>query len=98
MNEHPSLEAPDDALLRLVVYILRCADGSLYTGITTDLARRLDEHNQSTKGARYTRSRRPVTLVWHERHVSRAAASRRERAIKNLERPQKEKLMGESRH
>ena len=45
------------------VYILECADGTLYTGITTDLERRLDEHNNSSKGAKYTRARRPVVLV-----------------------------------
>ncbi len=74
-----------------VVYMLRCADGSLYTGITTDIARRLAEHNgdQPTPGARYTRSRRPVALAYSEPADSRSAAARREAAIKRLNRAQK---------
>ncbi|MBT9589694.1 MAG: GIY-YIG nuclease family protein [Thiobacillus sp.] len=72
------------------VYLLRCADGTLYTGITTDIPRRLDEHNgEGGLGARYTRSRRPVTLVYSEPADSRAAASRREAAIKRLDRARK---------
>jgi len=66
------------------VYLLRCRDGSLYTGITTDLDRRLREHNRGRRGARYTRARRPVTLAWWERQPDRAAASRRERALRRL--------------
>ncbi len=77
------------------VYMLECADGSLYTGITTDCQRRLKEHNNNDKkGAKYTRARRPVSLIWHEAHTGRAAASRREFAIKRLTRPQKFKLIG----
>jgi len=69
------------------VYMLRCADGTLYTGITTDVARRIAEHNgEGVVGARYTRSRRPVTLVYTEPAESRAAAARRETAIKQLDR------------
>ena len=64
------------------VYILECADGTLYTGIATDLQRRLDEHNHSDKGAKYTRSRRPVKLVYHENFEDRSSASRREYEIK----------------
>ena len=72
------------------VYMLRCADGSLYTGITTDLPRRLAEHNgEGGLGARYTRSRRPVALVYSEPADHRAAASRREAAIKRLDRTRK---------
>jgi putative endonuclease len=72
------------------VYMLRCADGSLYTGITTDVARRVAEHNgDSGLGARYTRSRRPVELVHVEAAADRAAASRREAAIKRLDRTRK---------
>lgn len=72
------------------VYILRCADGTLYTGITTDLPRRIAEHNGSSAlGARYTRSRRPVELVYVESAASRAAAARRETAIKRLDRARK---------
>ena len=70
------------------VYLLRCADGSLYTGITTDLDRRLAEHNGDGRpaGARYTRSRRPVQLVYHEAARNRSAATQREAAIKRLDR------------
>jgi len=72
------------------VYMLRCADGSLYTGITTDIARRVAEHNgDSTLGARYTRSRRPVQLVYVEAAANRAEATRREAAIKLLDRARK---------
>lgn len=75
------------------VYILRCADGTLYTGITTDLGRRIHMHN-SGKGAKYTRGRTPVTLLYHETCENRAEASRRERAIKLLSRAEKEALIG----
>ncbi|OJW99886.1 GIY-YIG nuclease family protein [Thiobacillus sp. 65-1402] len=69
------------------VYMLRCADGSLYTGITTDLVRRVAEHNGTgAAGARYTRSRRPVQLVYAEAAANRAEATRREAAIKQLDR------------
>ncbi|HED15074.1 MAG TPA: GIY-YIG nuclease family protein [Gammaproteobacteria bacterium] len=72
------------------VYILRCVDGSLYTGITTNLARRLQEHNGQTHcAARYTRSRQPVELVYHEPACDRTAAAKREYRIKQLSRPQK---------
>jgi putative endonuclease len=66
------------------VYMLRCRDGSLYTGITTDLERRLHEHNHGRRGARYTRARRPVTLVWAEPQDTRADAMRREYHLRNL--------------
>ncbi|MDP1645614.1 MAG: GIY-YIG nuclease family protein [Thiobacillus sp.] len=72
------------------VYMLRCADGSLYTGITTDIARRVAEHNgNSALGARYTRSRRPVQLVYVEAAANRAEATRREATIKLLDRARK---------
>ena len=70
--------------------MLRCADGSLYTGITTDLDRRIAEHNgDGPAGARYTRSRRPVQLVYRESARSRSAASQREAALKRLDRARK---------
>jgi putative endonuclease len=70
--------------------MLRCADGSLYTGITTDLERRIAEHNgDGPAGARYTRSRRPVQLVYRESASSRSAASQREAALKRLDRARK---------
>ena len=75
------------------VYILRCADDSLYTGITTDLERRLHEHNHLASGARYTRARRPVSLVYHEAFSSRPEVSRREYEIKQMSRTEKSALI-----
>jgi len=75
------------------IYILRCNDGSLYTGITTDPNRRLKEHNLSPKGARYTRARRPVHLVYKESAFSRSAAAKREYQLKRLSPAQKESLI-----
>jgi predicted GIY-YIG superfamily endonuclease len=76
------------------VYMLRCRDGSLYTGVAVDVQRRLQEHNgELGQGARYTRSRRPVTLVYQETLTSRSAALKREAAIKKLSRTQKEQLI-----
>ena len=75
-------------------YLLRCADDTLYTGVTTDLARRLEEHNDG-RGARYTASRRPVRLVWKEEHSNRSSAQRREAEIKRKSRRQKKMLITE---
>lgn len=75
------------------VYVLECADGSLYTGYTTDLDRRVAEHDAG-EGAKYTRGRTPVTLRYHERHESKSAAMSREYEIKSLTRAQKERLVG----
>ena len=77
--------------MRWTVYILRCNDGSLYTGITTDLAARIDAHNNGT-GAKYTRPRRPVHLHYAEPAADRSAASKREHQIKRLSRQAKLKL------
>jgi putative endonuclease len=74
-------------------YILECSDGTYYTGWSTDPQRRLKEHN-SGSGARYTRSRRPVQLVYQEELPDKKAALKRERAIKALSRPKKLKLAG----
>ena len=74
-----------------IVYILECADSSLYTGITTDLDRRLAEH-AAGKGARYTKGRGPFRLVYSETCQSRAEASKRETAIKALDRAKKRQL------
>lgn len=71
------------------MYVLRCSDDTLYTGITTDLERRLDEHNSSPKGARYTRARRPVRLEAWWTHESHSAAASAEYAFKQLSRTQK---------
>jgi putative endonuclease len=77
------------------VYLLRCADGSLYAGITTDVERRVSEHNcDDVLGARYTRGRRPVTLVYAEASESRSVATRRERQIKRMPRVMKLALAG----
>lgn len=73
-------------------YILRCRDGSLYTGWTTDISKRLHAHNAGT-GAKYTRSRRPVELVYLETLPSKEAALRREAAIKRLPRSGKLRLV-----
>lgn len=75
------------------VYILECNDGSLYTGITTNITKRLDEHNTSDKGAKYTKVRRPVKLVYQEPSSNRSTASKREYAIKKLTRIKKLQLI-----
>ena len=75
------------------VYILRCQDGTLYTGATVDLEKRVERH-ASGKGARYTRSRLPVELVYREPAEGRSAALRREAAIKRLTRAAKLALIG----
>lgn len=75
------------------VYILECSDQTLYTGITTDLKKRLDEHNGSDKGAKYTRVRRPVKIVYTEEAENRSLASKREYAIKKLTRMKKLELI-----
>ena len=77
------------------VYIVRCLDRTLYTGITTDLDRRLAEHNAGL-GAKYTRPRRPVVLVYSEQAISRSAAARREYQIKKLSPTGKMDLIGVS--
>ncbi|HEY0948111.1 MAG TPA: GIY-YIG nuclease family protein [Candidatus Paceibacterota bacterium] len=74
------------------VYMLRCADGTLYTGVTTDLTRRVREHNEAPEGAKYTRARRPVSLVHKETFTSRSEACAREAAIKKLSRAEKQTL------
>ena len=75
------------------VYILKCVDHTLYTGVTTDLKRRLHEHNQLKSGAKYTRTRRPVTLVYCEIQPNRAEACKREFQLKQLSREQKKRLI-----
>ena len=74
------------------VYLLRCRDGTLYTGSTNDLERRLAAHNAG-KGAKYTRGRRPVTLVYWESCLDRSSALRREYAVKQMSRSQKLELV-----
>ncbi|MEK7615476.1 MAG: GIY-YIG nuclease family protein [Patescibacteria group bacterium] len=71
------------------LYILQCADGTFYTGITTDLDRRLREHNTSPRASKYTRSRRPVALVYSKKFRDRSAASKAEAKMKKLSREEK---------
>lgn len=71
------------------LYILKCADKTLYTGITTDLDRRLMEHNTSKKGAKYTSARRPVEIVYSKRFKNRSNASKEEARIKKLTKVEK---------
>ncbi len=74
------------------VYILRCSDDSLYTGITTAVDRRIEQHNAGT-ASRYTRSRRPVHVEYHEPHDTRSLALKREAAVKRMTRAEKESLI-----
>ncbi len=83
-----------------LVYIVRCADGSFYTGYTTDIERRVKEHNgegnskaEQSAGARYTRARRPVRLIYSEVFATRSEAMKRECAIKKLAKTEKEVLI-----
>ena len=78
------------------VYIVRCRNDALYTGITTDLTRRVDEHNQG-RGARYTRANGPVELEYAEAATSHADALRREREIKRLSRKRKLELISKNK-
>ena len=76
------------------VYLLRCADNSLYAGITTDIERRIHQHNHCNKtGAKYTRVRRPVSLAYSEPSQDRKTASQREYQLKQLKKKQKEQLV-----
>lgn len=82
------------------VYVVKCADGTFYTGYTTDLDKRISEHNGEgdttsarLAGSKYTRARRPVKLIYHERFSTRSEAMQREYAIKKLTRPEKLELI-----
>jgi len=76
------------------IYIVRCADNTLYTGVTTDIARRVREHNgEVSRGARYTIAKRPVALVYTETAENRSQALKREATIKKLTRHKKEQLI-----
>ena len=85
---HQSGAAGARCAMTCFVYILRCADGTLYTGWTTDVAARERVHNQG-RGAKYTASRRPVRVVWEEAHDTRSLAQRREAQIKRWPRAKK---------
>jgi len=83
--------------MKYYVYIVRCKDDTLYTGITTDIKRRLEEHNTSnTLGAKYTKYRRPIVLVYEKEFPSRSSASVEEVRIKKLSRKEKELLIAVS--
>lgn len=82
----------DSGTVRWVVYIVECREGSLYTGITNDLKKRLAAHNEGN-GARFTRGRRPVKLKFCEQQPDRSAATKREAQIKNLSRSEKLRLI-----
>jgi len=75
------------------VYLVRCQDDTLYCGIAKDLNRRIEEHNSADKGAKYTRGRRPVELVYTEEAASRAQATQREGQVKRMARTQKMALI-----
>lgn len=77
------------------VYIIRCDDGSLYTGVTTDLERRFAEHREGKRGARYFAGRQPEKVVWREDDHDRSSALRREAAIKKLSRGDKLALVAQ---
>ncbi|MDP2586757.1 MAG: GIY-YIG nuclease family protein [Candidatus Komeilibacteria bacterium] len=74
-------------------YIVKCSDNTLYSGITTDLKRRIGEHNNSPLGAKYTRGRRPVKLVFSKRFKNKSLAAKEEARIKKLSRQEKLKLV-----
>ena len=76
------------------VYMVKCSDGTLYTGWTTNLFRRITAHNTAITGAKYTKARRPVTLVYAERFLSKRAAMSREAHIKKMGRNEKLRLIG----
>ena len=78
------------------VYILRCGDGTFYTGITKDVVRRCRQHNEGT-ASRYTRSRRPVRLVYQERQPDQGSALRREAGIKAMSHREKEAIIRRAR-
>ena len=75
------------------VYLLRCGDNSLYAGVTTDINRRVDEHNNSKLGAKYTRARRPVYLAYLEKACNKSIACKREYQIRHLPKIKKELLV-----
>ena len=83
-------------MARAFVYLVKCRDGSLYCGWTSDVAARVKAHNLG-RGAAYTRSRRPVRLVWRAGCADRSAALKREWRIKQLSRPEKLRLIGKRR-
>lgn len=86
------MEEKKETIQKNYTYILKCSDGTLYTGWTNDLTKRLKAHNDG-RGARYTKTRRPVALAYYESFSSKEEAMRREYEIKHLTRKEKEKLI-----
>ena len=81
--------------MKWLLYVLRCSDGTYYTGVTTDMKRRLNEHNTSERGAKYTRARRPVKLVYCNEFEDQSKAQTAEYKFKKLSRTEKEKIINE---
>jgi len=77
------------------LYVIHCSDDTLYTGVTTDISRRIHEHNTSSKGAKYTRTRRPVELVYSVDFDNRSSAQKAEYKFKKLTRKQKNEVISE---
>ncbi len=77
------------------LYVVRCRDGTLYTGVTTDISRRVREHNESKRGAKYTKTRRPVELVWSKEFNNRSEAQSAEYNFKKLFHKQKWEIINE---
>ena len=83
----------DKSIMSWYLYVLRCADNSLYTGITTDVERRIYEHNNTNAGAKYTKSKRPVTSVAVYLFLNRSEATKAELKFKKLRKQQKENVV-----
>ena len=79
------------------LYVLLCADGTYYTGVTTDTSRRLHEHNYTQRGAKYTRRRRPVNLIYSASYANRSEAQKAEYKFKKLNKNQKEVIVNGNR-
>jgi putative endonuclease len=80
------------------LYVVRCSDGTLYTGVTTSVERRIREHNGSSRGAKYTKARRPVELVWTKEYKNRSEAQSAEYNFKKLFHKQKWEIINEDRN
>jgi putative endonuclease len=87
-----SISKEESVSVPYTLYIVRCSDTTLYTGIALDVEKRIIEHNTSDKGAKYTRYRRPVTLIYQESCIDKSTALKRELSIKKMSRKQKEAL------
>ena len=79
------------------LYVVECVDGTLYTGVSTDVSRRVHEHNHTKRGAKYTRVRRPVKLVWHKEYNNRSEAQSAEHQFKKLLHKQKWEIIREEK-